>query len=404
MTTKRYQSRDEKKVLFLTILIAISGLLGVDIHLASLPTMMQLMHTDKEHMHQSISIYLLGMGGSMLFYGPLSDKYGRKPIILFGLIFSALACFASIFTHSIDMFLFMRLLQGIGAGVCIGLDRTMMGDVWDGDQLAIAASKFSLVVALSPIFGPALGGYLQQYFDWQATFIVLGSFLALTALLFAIFCPETNGHESDKPLNLKTIFAEYRDILGSKTFVLCLLLGGMGASIEMVYASLSPFIFQGQFHLDPVFYGWIAGILGVGAFAGRSIAALMIKQFGRINQMKVCASLFLLVSILFLIFKFSALVGVVLLIVVMLFVTLAETGMNPIFSTYALHRFPTEKGAGGSLFGSGQMLISFAITAIAGGFSQGGLLVLVITYGVMAVVMFFLVMMLTRRIIQNGSK
>lgn len=82
----RFKSSAERRVLISTRVFTVAGFLGIDIHLASLPVIMKFMHTDKVHMQQSISIYLLGMGVSMLFYGPISDKYGRRPIILFGLI------------------------------------------------------------------------------------------------------------------------------------------------------------------------------------------------------------------------------------------------------------------------------------------------------------------------------
>lgn len=395
---KALSAKTERHILLISICIAIVGSMGIDIHLASLPTMTELMHTDKEHMHQSISIYVLGMGLSMLIYGPLSDRYGRKPIILFGLVLGGLSCFASLFTHSIDLFLLTRLVQGLGAGVCIGIDRTMLGDVWEGDQLAIIASRFILVVALAPIFGPVLGGYLQQYFDWQATFMVLGSLLFVMAFIFACFCPETNHLRDRKILHVKSIVFEYRSLLSSRIFMISLLLGGVGASIEMVYATLSPFILQNEFHLDPVSYGWFAVFLGVGAFLARYLVAPLIKKFGRKGELKICVTLFLLMSILFVILGFGPGVSLILLFTIMLVITFSETGMNPIFSTYALGDFPRDKGIGDSLFGSLQMLVSFALTALAGSFSEKGMLVLSLSYLFMALMIFLLTHFLTSRL------
>src|SRR5436309_2599299 len=116
---------EEFKILAVSVIFAICGMLGIDIHLASLPHIMAYMHTDKSHMQQSVSIFLLGMGVSLLFYGPLSDKYGRKPIVIFGLAFASIFSFASALSTNINTFLILRLLQGIGSGVCMGVGRTI---------------------------------------------------------------------------------------------------------------------------------------------------------------------------------------------------------------------------------------------------------------------------------------
>lgn len=167
-------SAHEIRILAIVVIIATCSLLGIDIHLASLPFIMKYMHTDKTHMQQSVSIFFLGLGVSMLFYGPLSDKYGRKPIVIIGLIIAAIASFASVFTHNIHSFLLMRLLQGIGCGVCTGLGRSIVADILQGDRLASIGSYFAMFISLSPLIAPALGGYIQHYFGWQMNFIVLG--------------------------------------------------------------------------------------------------------------------------------------------------------------------------------------------------------------------------------------
>src|ERR1700675_170108 len=90
----------EFKLLAIMSLVAICGMLGTDIHLASIPHIMTYMHTDKAHMQQSVSIFLFGMGASLLFYGPLSDKYGRRPVVIFGLSLACIASFVAMFTRS----------------------------------------------------------------------------------------------------------------------------------------------------------------------------------------------------------------------------------------------------------------------------------------------------------------
>ena len=129
-------TRQEFKILISAVLLAVCAMLGLDIHLASLPHIMVYMHTDQLHMQQSISIFLLGLGASLLVYGPLSDRYGRKPIVIMGMTLAIISSYVTALTHNVHAFLLMRLLQGIGSGVCMGLGRTIIADVLHGDRLA----------------------------------------------------------------------------------------------------------------------------------------------------------------------------------------------------------------------------------------------------------------------------
>jgi DHA1 family bicyclomycin/chloramphenicol resistance-like MFS transporter len=153
------------------------------------------MSTDKTHMQLSISIFLLGIGFSQLFYGQLSDKYGRKPIVIFGLTLAALSNFLVFIYLNINYFLVLRLLQGIWCGVCIGVGRMIASDMVQGERYAIVTSYMSLFVSLSPLCAPAIGGYIQSWFNWQANFIVLGIIIILVLFAYILFCEETRFHE-----------------------------------------------------------------------------------------------------------------------------------------------------------------------------------------------------------------
>ena len=151
-------------ILAVIVFIVMCGFFGIDLHLASMPAIQAFMHTDKAHMQLSVSLYVLSTGLSLFFYGPLSDKYGRKPIVLFGLSVAAAACLLSTFTHHITTFLVLRFLQGFGAGVCAGMGRTILADMFQGARLATTASYTGVVVSLSPLVAPTIGGYIQHWF------------------------------------------------------------------------------------------------------------------------------------------------------------------------------------------------------------------------------------------------
>ncbi|MDF2691276.1 MAG: multidrug resistance protein [Gammaproteobacteria bacterium] len=349
--TAAYQklSPTEIKIMLITMLISMCSMLGVDIHLPSMPHIMVFMHTNKQHVQQSVSIYLLGMGLSLLFYGPFSDKYGRKPVIIFGLILAALSSFAAMYTTHIEPFLLTRLLQGIGSGACIGLGRTMLADTIQGDRLASMASYFGLIVSLSPLLAPMLGGYIQQAFGWQKNFLVLGLILSAIMLIYVIFCPETNHYKNPQALSLKGLYQSYSHLLTHRHFVGCTLLTGLAMSAVMAYATrlLNPFFIKHLGSRKTLILG-----LNILTFSG-----LWILFFILIHLISVP------------------------LIMLAVFLTLAcqiMIGANA--TSRAMSPFHDKRGVAGALFGGFQMLTSFVSSALIGSFSYGGIGLLAMVY------------------------
>ena len=238
-------TRLELKTLFITVLMASCGMLAIDIHLPSMPYIMSVLHTDAAHMQQSISGFLLGVGASLLFYGPVSDAYGRKPVVIVGLSIAAVSSFLCAYSDTIDLFLLCRVLQGIGSGVCMGLGRTIAIDVLRANRFSTIGSYFSLFLSLSPLLAPMLGGYIQQWLGWRANFLILAAMIALILLLFTFFCPETNTHR--KQLSFQRIAYDYQSLMLNKIFVCFTLISGIGMAANMAYATSSSFILQMQY-------------------------------------------------------------------------------------------------------------------------------------------------------------
>lgn len=280
MTTKL--SKQQWKIMICAVLVAVSGSLGIDIHLASLPHIMGYLHTDKQHMQQSISIFLLGMGASLLVYGPLSDKLGRKPVIAIGLIIASISSFAAVSSTTIFFFLSMHLLQGIGAGVCWGLGRTIVADVLSLEQLAIVGSYITLFISLSPMTAPLIGAYMQHYFGWQSNFILLGTLILVALLIYLFLCPETNKHKNPKAFSLSGIWKNYKSLVKHPLFLGCTLIAGFSMGATMAYATTSSFILQKQFLLSAVAFGWFTACVEIGSISGKIINCISNIRLNRL--------------------------------------------------------------------------------------------------------------------------
>ena len=153
-------TRNEFKNITLALLLAICGSLGVDIHLASLPILIAHFHTNAAAMQMSVTLYLLGAAISMLIYGPWSDHVGRRPVIFTGLIIAVLGNYAITQVTTINSFLVLRFVQGVGCGVSYVIGRTIAGDLMRREKLAAIGSFLTFFLSLSPAIAPLLGSYV----------------------------------------------------------------------------------------------------------------------------------------------------------------------------------------------------------------------------------------------------
>lgn len=378
---ERITSR-ELKVIGIVLLVIFCSMFATDIHLASMPSIMQFMHTTKHHMQQSISIFLLGVGISVLFYGPLSDKYGRKPIVSFGLIVAAIASFLVIFTKDIYMFLVMRLIQGVGVGVCTGIGRTILADLLK-ERLAAVASYISIVFSLSPLLAPALGGYIQVYFGWQGNFILLGLLITLAVSLFIRYCPETNEHKNPDAFSMKSLYINYKSLLFHRLFLGGTLVGGLMVGANMVYVMLSPFILQIQYQLSPIIYGWLIGVIGVVSLLSKMIMPIISRRFGADRTIEWGLVLLTTSGVFIVLINYLEMMNIACIIVAVSIAIFGILFVMPLILSKILIPFHKKRGAAGALYSSVQMLIAFTSSAIVAVIGAGGSELLGVSYVVM---------------------
>ena len=153
--------KTKNSYVFLLILVAVLSAFGpfvTDFYLPALPALTHYFNTTASAVQLSLTFGMIGLAGGQLFIGPLSDKYGRKKMLLASLILFLIATVAAIITNEISIFLFLRLLQGaFGAGAIV-ISKSIATDLYDGKALAKFFSVASIVQGLAPIFAPVLGG------------------------------------------------------------------------------------------------------------------------------------------------------------------------------------------------------------------------------------------------------
>src|ERR1700761_2958567 len=153
--------------------------LAVDMSLPALPAITAAYGTTAAHAQLTIGLYLLGYASGQLFYGPLSDRFGRRPMLLIGLTVYTLSGFLCASAPSIETMVALRLLQGFGGAVGVVVTRAAARDHFGGPALAQMMSSITAVQAFGPLLAPILGGILASHFDWHIIFLVQGCFAAI---------------------------------------------------------------------------------------------------------------------------------------------------------------------------------------------------------------------------------
>lgn len=394
-------TRDEAKVIAIVTILLFVGLLGTDIHLSSLPEMMAVMDASQQYVQSSISIFLFGTGVGSLLYGPMSDKYGRKPIILIGIAVAIVGNVWAVFSSNILAFLVARFIQGLGSGASLALSRIVLSDIVQGERYAIASSYMTLFTGLSFVLGPLLGSVVQSWFGWRANFIVMSILLTLIFVIYAR-CRETNVHKN-RSITIVEVFAGYRVVLADTTFLFSTVMAGIGMTCFVMYTSSSPFVIQQQYGFSATDYAWVTALVGTGLIISRLLLPRLIERFGMISMMFVgfvipiiCGSALLILSELGYMSAWGFLLSVSGVSFSYSFIVLCA-------SAIAMSRFPSRRGAAGALYCCSQMALAFGVNSVVSSISNDVIMLLGISYVVFPALGLFLCARMAARSVSMAS-
>jgi Bcr/CflA subfamily drug resistance transporter len=297
---------NSKKAFFpLILLIGCTAQIASDIYAPSLPAIAVDLHTSITHVQFSMAIYMLGLAISQLFYGPLSEGLGRRTPLIAGLSILLFGNLVSVFAPTITILIIGRLIQGCGAGACSALWRSIFRDTFEGDQLAKYGAYFSIFVTIIVPATPALGGYLQEYFNWRASFIFLACYSLITITMVIIGLQETNLHHHIEKLKTRFIIRSFQHILSSPIFMgyTCCTFLCYGAFFAWFTAG--PILLIHHIGISPVEFGWITLLAGgITTALGGWVNGRLVTRLGTHFMLRIGFIIMLIAGIIMLLCKF----------------------------------------------------------------------------------------------------
>jgi DHA1 family bicyclomycin/chloramphenicol resistance-like MFS transporter len=345
---------------------------AIDMYLPAFAQIAADLQTTAPKIAFSLSSYLVGMAIGQIFYGPLLDRFGRKPPLYFGLLLFVAASIGCIVSGSVESLIVFRFLQALGGCAAQVAAVAMVRDFFPAEERTKVFSLLVLILGASPLLAPTVGSFVAVSFGWQWVFIILAGIVALLLAVVFFFLPE--GHAPDETVSLKPkpILVNFAAILREPQFYTYALAGAFSFGCLLVYVAASPIIFMDGFKVDAQTFGGIFALLSIGVIGGSQVNLLLSRRFRseRIFQ----AALFgqCVVSVIFLAGTITGSLGLAATII-LFFALLSCIGiLSPNATALALAPFGKNAGSASALIGFLQIGIGALASAGVGLFNSGG--------------------------------
>lgn len=359
----------------LTALVAL-GPISTDLYLPSLPGLARHFGVGVDDVQLTLSVFLVGLATAQLVYGPLSDRFGRRPVMLVGLAVYVAASVVCAVSPSIPVLVAARFLQAVGA--CIGpvLGRAVVRDVHGREGAARVLAYMSAAMALAPAIGPIIGGFLEEAFGWRSNFLALVVYGGVGLLATWHILPETNAQPDPEAARLQRILRGYRGFLGHRVYVGHVLCCAFAYSGIFAFISGSSFVLQQAVGLGPIAYGlcFAGAVIGymIGTVtAGRLSRRLGIERLIAMGAVTAVAGGLLLAGLAMADAAEGPLAGALAIVGPMLVYMIGVGLVLPNAIAGAVGPFPRAAGAASALLGFTQMTVAAVVGILVAALYDG---------------------------------
>ena len=363
LASTSFQINAEKNPsLWMLSVITLIASMSMHIFVPALPAVAEKFGSSAALAQLTLTAYIVGMGAGQLIYGPLSDRYGRRPVLMCGMVMFTLASLVSLVSPTIGILIVARLVEGLGAGAGLVLGRAIVRDCHAGEQATRMLSLLNLFLLMAPGFSPLVGSMLSQTIGWRSIFAVL-SLVGCLNLVIIFFMLRETRHDLEP--SFRAVLADYGVLVRSANFLRYSIAGGCTANSIYAFIGASPFVFVHQLHRP---FHEIGIYLAIN-IAGMALGSFFTRTFvGRIPSARLLKYGNLLSCIGIAAFCVTAIAGQLAVwnvLATILAFTIGAGMVSPITLSRALNVNPHVAGSSSGFYGFSQQIIGAACTALA---------------------------------------
>lgn len=279
------KSQHQNSRLFLLIVMGLLSAFGpfiTDLYLPSLPSIAAFFKTSSSMVQLSLTSSMIGIGVGQLLIGPISDKYGRKRLLVISLGLFILSTSICLFSWNIESFVVFRLFQGIAGAGSVVISKSVATDLYKGKELNSFFSMLMVISGVGPIAAPVLGGVLLQFANWKGIFLAL-LFIGIALFLTSLRFNESLPVDRRKQGSVFSTFKLFIPALKHSQFMFFVLIQGFGMGVMFTYIASSPFILQQHYHLSPLMYSLCFALNGLGLMIGSGLVSTFRKSINALS-------------------------------------------------------------------------------------------------------------------------
>ena len=337
------------------------GPLAIDMYLPAFPSIVQSLSATQGQVERTLASYLLGLALAQIAYGPITDRYGRKKPLLAGLIIFTVASVGCALTGDIEHLTYWRIAQAFGGAAGIVIPRAVIRDNLNTRDASKALSLLILIMGVTPILGPILGGQVLLFVGWRGIFgimTVVGAAL-LTASIFTM--KETLPPENVIGLKVSTIGRNYWGLLRDRQFICYSLAGGFGSAGLFTYIAGSPRIFMDVYDVDPQYFAILFGLNAAALIFTSQISARLLNRHSPEKLLKKAQIAIVLASLAGVTLTLLGWLDLTLLMVCLMAFMASQGFVNPNAAALALAKQGGRLGVASAMMGTVQMLCGAAV-------------------------------------------
>jgi DHA1 family bicyclomycin/chloramphenicol resistance-like MFS transporter len=357
------------RLLGLLMTMTAIGSMSLNILVPAVPRLADLFSADVEIIQLTISLYIVGLALAQLMCGPLSDRFGRRPVILAGFALATCASLGAIVATSANMLILMRVLQAIGGATGVAIGRAIIRDLFGRDRSAQMLSLVASAMAVAPMVAPLVGGVLDRWFGWQAIFLFAAGASLLVFGWTATTLPETRP---DRTESQEGFITDLRSLACNLRYVGYVLVAALGCGAFFVFVGGGTHVVITMMRRSPTEYGaWFLAVSG-GYILGNVITSRLSLRYGvdRMLWLGIVGELVGAAIGIALMFDVETL-GLIAVVAAPTLISIGNGMLLPNAIAGAVSVRPLAAGAASGLLGCTQMLFGAVMAQIAGHLATG---------------------------------